>query len=71
MLSLCYLWSAVYLPAHPHHRQQLQQVLREGQDRGGNPTEEKEIVLGGRQARSVKLNIEQYQVSIYYFYENF
>ena len=32
--------------ANPHHRQQLQQVLREGQDRGGDPGQEEEILLG-------------------------
>ena len=25
--SLCHLWSLVHLTAHPHHREQLQQIL--------------------------------------------
>ena len=56
---MCNLWCAVYLPTHPHHREQLQQVLREGQDRGGDPSQEEESVLGGCKARS--------EYFIYYF----
>ena len=41
-----YLWGALHLPAHPHHCQQLQQVLREGQDRGGDTCKEEENILG-------------------------
>ena len=44
--SLCYLWGALHLSAHSNHRQQLQQVLREGQDRGGDPGQEEEILVG-------------------------
>ena len=51
IVSLCYLRRAVHLTAHPHHRQQLQQVLREGQDRGGDTRQEEEGLLGGRQER--------------------
>ena len=43
-----HLRRAVHLAAHPHHRQQLQQVLREGQDRGGDTRQEEEGLLGGR-----------------------
>ena len=46
-----YLRSAVYLAAHPDYREQLQQVLREGQDRGGDRGQEEESLLGGRQER--------------------
>jgi len=50
---MCHLWCAVYLPTHPYHREQLQQVLREGQNRGGDTLEEEESFLGGRKARWV------------------
>ena len=36
----------LYRTTHPHHRQQLQQVLREGQDRGGDTCKEEENILG-------------------------
>ena len=49
--SVRYLRSAVYLAAHPDYREQLQQVLREGQDRGGDRGQEEESLLGGRQER--------------------
>ena len=51
---MCHLWCAVYLSTNPHHREQLQQVLREGQDRGGDTLQEEESILGGRKARWVR-----------------
>ena len=50
---MCYLRSALRVAAHPANRDQLQQVLREGQDRGADPEQEEESLLGGRQTRSV------------------
>ena len=32
--------------ANPHHRQQLQQVLREVQDRGGDRAQEEPVLMG-------------------------
>ena len=49
--SLRHMWGPLYLPAHPNHRQQLQQVLREGQDRGGDHGQEEEILLGRPEER--------------------
>ena len=46
LFSLCDLRRPLHLSAHPNHRQQLQQVLREGQDRGGDHGKEEEILLG-------------------------
>ena len=62
--SMCNLWCAVYLPSHPHHREQLQQVLREGQDWGGDPSQEEESVLGGCKARS------EYFIYYFFVYDN-
>ena len=39
---LCNLWRVDHLTAHPHHRQHLQQALREGQDQGPNHQEEED-----------------------------
>ncbi len=58
LFSLRDLRRAVHLSTHPHHCEQLQQVLREGQDWGGDPRQEEEILVGGGQARSV----EQYSL---------
>ena len=46
-----HLRGALHLPAHPHHCQQLQQVLREGQDRGRDHGEEEEILVGRAEKR--------------------
>ena len=51
ILSLCHLRGTLHLLAHPHHCQQLQQVLREGQDRGRDSLQEEEGIMGGRQTR--------------------
>ncbi len=51
MFSLCDLRGALHLPPHPHHREQLQQVLREGQDWGGDRRQEEESLVGGCQKR--------------------
>ena len=45
--SLRYLRRALHLSPDSHHRQQLQQVLREGQNRGGDRSQEEEGVVGG------------------------
>ena len=45
--SLCDLRSALHLPPDSDHRQQLQQVLRKGQNRGGDRSQKKEGILGG------------------------
>ena len=39
---LCNLWRVDHLTAHPHHRQHLQQALREGQDQGPDHQEEED-----------------------------
>ena len=49
--GLCNLWSSLHLFADPHHREQLQQVLWEVQDWGGDQGKEDESFLGGRKAR--------------------
>ena len=43
---LCSVRGALHRPAHPHHRQQLQQVLREVQDRGGDRAQEEPVLMG-------------------------
>ena len=44
--SLRHLRRALHLPPHPHHCQQLQQVLRKVQNRGGDHFEEDTISVG-------------------------
>ena len=44
---MCDLRRALHLPPDSDHRQQLQQVLREGQNRGGDRGQEEEGVVGG------------------------
>ena len=51
LFSLRHLWRPLYLPAHTNHRQQLQQVLREGQDRGGDHGKEEKILVGRTEKR--------------------
>ena len=44
--GLCDLWSSLHLFADPDHREQLQQHLREVEDRGGDQGKEDEVLVG-------------------------
>ena len=44
--GLCDLWSSLHLFADPDHREQLQQHLREVEDRGRDQGKEDEVLVG-------------------------
>ena len=53
---LRHLWGVDYFTAHPHHREHLQQALREGQDQGPDHQEEEDggLELGQAAWKSVQ-----------------
>ena len=47
--NLCHLWRLDNLSSNSHHRQHIQQAVREGQDQGPDHQEEEDGRLGGHQ----------------------
>ena len=58
---LRHLWGVDHLTAHPHHREHLQQALREGQDQGPDHQEEED---GGLELGQAARKFVQGQASI-------